>query len=183
MRESDIRVKVSVMGLANNIFFRNIQFVHDLNLPTLRIREPDVYETVKPLNTRKALVLTGFFQASRFKGREEDLEIEMPNIYPMTHYDFYRFHRVVTDKGHWKFESTPMEEYRGEDSVKVTIKAISTLFNELTSPENPWPSHLANKLFKLAENDETAFNNIFEVVKRNLWKYKKRINMLLSIEL
>lgn len=182
--DSESKVKVSAEGLSNNVFFRNVWTIHESNLPTLKIKEPGVYETVTSREVREALVLTGLFQVSRSKSpKEEDLEIEMPNT--EWRYYFNRFYMRVMEKQYWRFEPLGLEEYRGRNAVMVAVKAISTLFANLVTPESPWPDTQAERFFKMTTGpygkDQKGFKYTFEVVKNNLWKHKKRVSQLLGI--
>ena len=183
-QDSASKVKISAEGLSDNVFFQNVWMIHELNLPTLKIRGPRVYKTIETPKFREALVLTGFFQASRFKSpRQEDLEIEIPEPFVMSPYVFNRFHETIVNKRNWKFESsTTLQEYGGGEAVRVAVKALSTLFANLVKPNYPYPAEEAEKYFKLALKDKEAFNHLFRVAEDCLWKYKRRIAQLLEIE-
>lgn len=198
-KDSDAKIKVSVGGLYNNVFFQNVWDVHELNLPTLMIRCPEVYETVKDRSVREALVLTGIFEVSRFKSpRGEDLEIELSED------DFVRFYNIITCPQRWSFEerelnryypsdvSPPytkripkekgyyMDMYRGKDAARVFVHAFTELFTNLGLEVDT----NAEKYFYLSKKDGEALKRMRRnIIDSYVLRNKNRISRLLEIQI
>ena len=59
--------KVALDGLTNNVFAKSLREINETNLPTLKLRNPDVYETIKNRKIREALIVSGRFQAAHIE--------------------------------------------------------------------------------------------------------------------
>ena len=123
-------IKICLDGIFNNLFYRHSVLLNSLNIETLKIRYPELYETIADENVKKALVVSEMFKVKdqysimkkviEKKGVEPELEIELEDYthnpaFPMigTPYEI-----IVEDKD---------KIYSGKDAVKVFMKSIYIL--------------------------------------------------------
>jgi len=127
--EWENKIRICLDGIFNNVFFRGAKIISDLNIETLKVRFPELYETVRDNNVRKALVISEMFVATlestilRKMGVEE-LEVEMdPRMSP-------HGWAFMTSIGQDDF--TQLDDlYRGEDAVKVFFKSVFIIAKDL----------------------------------------------------
>ena len=60
--------KAALEGLVNNTFTRSLEKINETNLPTLELRDPDAYATIKDRRIREGLVVSDLFQVARHRG-------------------------------------------------------------------------------------------------------------------
>jgi hypothetical protein len=141
------RVRLAIKGVRDNIITMHLKKLRDLNLPTLEIRFPEVYEAVKDENARKALVLTGLFIVSNWKGPKECLELEWPQFPDLT--------SVLCDCswGVGKEDERPL--YTGTDAVRILVRSLLILYDEIRSilwypiQADPWRTKNKEQATKL----------------------------------
>lgn len=118
--------RVALDGLTNNVFAGSLREISETNLPTLKLRNPDVYETIKNRKIREALIVSGLFQVARHRGPKavEDLEIcwdGRPDINRLL-LDVVRLTKGP-DSAKPPAEGLP-EPYSGGEAAKVFIQAL-----------------------------------------------------------
>jgi len=123
-------------GLILNVFTLGQKEINQLNLATLEIRNPKIYETVKDKNVRQTLVKIGMFEVNIFKNPDKNA-VELGG--PMVHeYDglfealytigAYRFSDFFeTAYGTVVSAKDLSEFYGGPDAVKVFLKGLYDL--------------------------------------------------------
>jgi hypothetical protein len=136
------RVGVCLDGIFNNVFFRGLKTISDLDLGTLRLRFPELYETVKDNDVRRGLVVSGFFKVaykhppSRIE--DEEIEIELDEL-PSSGYAWC----FLTSIRQSDFSNLE-ELYGGADAVRVFFKSVYLIAEELDAVLNspiladPW---------------------------------------------
>ena len=134
------RVRLALEGIRDNVITRHLSEIGDpdLNLPTLEIRFPEVYEAIKDKNARISLVLAGLFIASSWKGPKEDLELVLPTAAELNY--------AVRDCSavHLIGKGSKEPAYTGSDAVRVLIRSLLALHDEvrsildLPSKADPW---------------------------------------------
>jgi len=128
------RVRICLEGIFNNVFFRGAKIISDFNIGTLRERFPELYETVRDNNVRRALVVSELFKASlesailRKLGVEE-IEIELDLQNPFTGAHGLAFMTLIRQHDFTQLNGL----YGGEDAVKVFFKSIFTIAEMLYS--------------------------------------------------
>ena len=131
------KIRICIRGIFNNVFFRGAKFISDLNMETLRERFPEVYETVKDNNVRRALIISEMFKATiettilRKLGVEE-LEIEIDGTHPSTGFHGWNFLTLIRQRDFTQAENL----YGGKDAVKIFFKSIFFISKELYSVLN-----------------------------------------------
>ena len=114
-------------ALVYNYFTEGLHGIVKLNLPTLRIRYPEVYETIKDKEIRKELVIAELFDVSRFKGlKEDDLELDYPNN-SIGFGEYSYVLEALNYIGSYKYGDKEEEMYGGKDAPKVFFQALYTL--------------------------------------------------------
>lgn len=125
------KVRVCLEGIFNNVFFRGAKFISDLNMETLKIRIPELYETVEDDNIRRALVISEMFKVA-YKAailHAEGIELEL---------DINSYGWVFLTSIRQRDFNYSNELYGGKDAVKVFFKSVffiaEELYDTLASP-------------------------------------------------
>jgi len=125
--------RVALEGLSNNVFTRSLYEIDKTNLPTLELRNPDAYATIKDRRTREALVVSRLFQVARRPGAIEDLEICWDTWPPHTD----RFLCAVAALAEPTGSTTPPETekrrhpYSDNEAVKVFLRALDAVIGAI----------------------------------------------------
>lgn len=175
------RVRLALEGIMGNVLTKRLQVIRDLNLETLEIRFPDAWEAVKVKTAREALVMSGLFVASPWKGPKEDLEITVDDGFSRTAYGL----QLCAD-----------EEARctGAEAIRILIKSLYTLHDEVRSilraslVTNPWVAEdkgLTEKL-KIILESKLGKKHAGELVcflwnSKQLKRARRRLSNLLNI--
>lgn len=126
--------KVALDGLMNNTFTWSLQYIDELNLPTLENSHTAAYVTIKDRRIREGLVASGLFQVARLRGPGaiEDLEICWD-----TRIDSYRLLRAVVRLAEARDSMIPppgggsRDPYAGGEAAKVFIRALDAVISEI----------------------------------------------------
>ena len=120
--------RVALDGLVNNKFTLSLREINETNLPTLELRNPDAYATIKNRKTREALVVSGLFQVGikRSLRAKEDVEICWD-----TRIDSDRILRAIFKLSENRESGTQEELYTGADAVKVFLRALYSVISEM----------------------------------------------------
>lgn len=122
------RVRICLDGILNNIFYRGALLISRLDLETLRIRYPELYETIKDETVRNALIASELFKAKFGSEVLHRLGVEAPEIeMDEQQYHIWDFLGVVRQEEFSQTEGL----YRGKDAVRVFLKSVLTLSEEL----------------------------------------------------
>lgn len=205
------RIETCLDGILNNLFYRGAWLISKLNLATLEVRYPELYETVRNIKVRKALILSGMFKAKPFSSvlverfGEEALEVEIDEEAAgsvQATRDFFLMLGLEE-------ETNINELYGGGDAVKVFLKSAFILSGEIRGVltpvlMDPWRAKegLEDKAEKLRqvminflENDVKSPPKYFWRPERNAgrisyylyyWQgasFKKRLEKLLGVKL
>jgi len=118
-------VEVFLDGIMRNLFYRGVREVDRYSLDTLRIRYPEIYETVRDEKVREALVLAEMFTVNPFKGSGVEIVINEED----------RYLRDFIDGWHlWITLCKPYvgrARYVGGDAVKIFLKSTFLLSKTL----------------------------------------------------
>jgi hypothetical protein len=132
------RIRVLLDGIMHNLFYRGVREVNSYNLGTLKIRYPEIYETIGDENVRKALIFAEMFVLDPFKGPGIEITIDERDRHLSDFIDGWHL---------WITLCHPYigrARYVGEDAVKVFLKSTfllsSTLHEVLYYPvlADPW---------------------------------------------
>ncbi len=194
------RIKLAIKGIIQNVIAKRLGEIDKLNLETLKIRFPEAYEAIEDEVARKALVLTGIFQVSPWKGPKENLEIEIDR--ENSELALAIRNMAIPDNSRLKYlvEKIPKEYkevYGGKDAVKIFIKSLYILFDEVgerLSPlrRHPWNSkegyedeELKSIFYQNVLTGVTYTDNFVYTLYHNnyLERARKRLSKLLEIDL
>jgi hypothetical protein len=132
------KVQLCLEGVFNNVFYRGAKLISDLNIGTLEERFPEVYETVRDNDVRRALVVSELFRvkpeyaaAKRLleKLGVKELEIEIDDANPSWGSHGFSFLTSIRQSDFSNLEGL----YGGGDAVKVFFKSIFLIAEELDS--------------------------------------------------
>jgi len=167
------KVRVCLEGIFNNVFFRGAKTISDLDLQTLRLRFPELYETVKDNDIRKGLVISGLFKVAYkypepSQWTDEEIEIEIDLNEPYSCGYTWCFLTFIRQEDFRNLE----ELYVGRDAVKVFFKSIYFIAEELDAILNfpilaePWrtKSGFESKSVILREVMYSKFREIAEKI-------------------
>jgi len=126
--------KVALDGIVNNIFTRSLRKIDETNLPTLELRDPDAYATIRDRKTREALVVSRLFQVARHRGGGaiEDLEICWD-----TRIGSDRCLRAIIglaearDSMMSQLGGGSRDPYTGVEAVKVFLRGLDAVISEI----------------------------------------------------
>ena len=133
------RFKIVFEGLILNVFTCGLREIDRLNLVTLEIRDPEIYETVKDKGVREVLVKIGMYDVNIFKNPDKNaVELGFSAGYIDYPYDklFESLHTIGAYKFTDHFETAlggivsakdRSMFYGGSDAVKVFLKALYAL--------------------------------------------------------
>jgi hypothetical protein len=168
------KVRVCLEGIFNNVFLRGAKIISDIDLETLRLRFPELYETVKDNDVRKGLVISELFKVAYKhpplrRCEDEEVEIEIDSNSP--HGCGYTW-CLLTSIRQDDFRNSE-ELYGGVDAVKIFFKSVYFIAEELDAILNypvladPWrtKSGLESKSAKLREVMYSKFREIAEEAK------------------
>ena len=127
--------RVALKGLVNNKFTRSLREIDKTNLPTLEIRNPETYETIKDRRVREALIISGLFQVARHRGPRavEDLEIFLD----VEHDRLLRAIIGLTERRKSAIPSGGWSEqpYAGGEAAKVFLRALHAVISDIQRDE------------------------------------------------
>jgi len=169
LKKDKERVKVALKGLLNNTFTRSLWDIHNLDLATLKMQNPEAYETVKERGMREALVKSKLFAVGRWKSpnAEKDIEIVFNHRY---------MELLSTLSNLAKVYGKPV--YRGEDAAKVFLKSLYLIAEmELKGWAGDTGEEIAKSVKEMAE-EFTRINIIGKTV--TMW-YSKMEELLRRI--
>jgi len=128
--------KVVFEGLILNTFTIGLGKINQLNLPTLEIRYPEIYETVKDKSIREVLIKIGMFDVDVFKNPDKEaVELGRPMvdkygalIDALNTIGTYRFQEHFKTAFGWIDSVENLDRfYGGRGAVKVFLKALWAL--------------------------------------------------------
>jgi len=160
------KIKICLEGIFNNVFLRGAKIISDLDLETLRLRFPELYETVKDKEVRKALVVSELFKVAYKRPTWGSLDDEVEVEFDHRCNYMSGMLTCICQKDFGDSE----ELYGGRDAVKVFFKSIHLIAEELdvvlSSPilADPWraKSGLESKRDLLREVMCSKFEEIAE---------------------
>jgi len=126
--------KVALDGLTNNTFTRSLREIHETNLPTLELRNPEAYATIKDRRIREGLILSRLFQVARHRGSGavENLEVCWD-----TRIDSDRLLRAIVRLAEARDSMIPppgggsRNPYMGAEAAMVFIRALNAVIMEI----------------------------------------------------
>jgi len=126
--------KVALDGLVNNTFTRRLREIGETNLPTLEVRYPDAYATIKDRKIREALIASGLFQIARERSSQavEDLEIRWDSRIDSQRI-LYAVEALAASRD---LATSPMSglkglPYTGREAAVVFLRALDALIEEI----------------------------------------------------
>jgi len=157
--EWENKIRICLEGIFNNIFFRGAKIISDLNIETLKVRFPELYETVRDNNVRKALVVSEMFVATfestiLRKMEVEELEVEMdPHMSPHG----WAFMTSIRQDDFTQLDDL----YGGEDAVKVFFKSVFIIAEDLSDLLN---SPILTDVWRVKSGLESKRNKLREIM-------------------
>lgn len=186
------KFKVIFEGLILNVFTCGLKEIGQLNLATLEIRNPEVYETVKDKEVREALVRIGIFDVDVFKNPNKnavELGFGPGTLYEMGSPDSPLFEALYTI-GAYKFKDYFETQfgriisvrdltnfYGGPDAVKVFLKALYVLC-KLMCRRSTYPN--GNYTYVVDEESSRKLKAWLELDKIEYVTHQRRIENGLS---
>lgn len=113
-------------ALILNTFTSGLNLIDQLNLATLEIRYPEVYEAVKDKGVREVLVRIGIFDVDMFKNSDRSA-IELGFRSGTLGYPYLPFFQALHMIWEHKYKDLA-DLYGGPDAVKVLLKALHVLY-------------------------------------------------------
>lgn len=160
--------RMALDGLVNNTFTRSLREINETNLPTLELRNPDAYATIKDQRIREALVTSCLFQVARHRGpgAAEDLEIcwdERP--------DSERLLRAIVGLTEGRKSAIPppggwpCQAYEGGDAVKVFLRALDAVIKVMGKSD--WDRF--DVLHRIAHGRERRYGTPLDEIRIYAW--------------